>query len=167
MPPPSRIRRILKWTGVGLSLAIVMVWIASCLVPVARTDSAFVATTIEDGVIYAVRTDLNPRLALIIAFITAQRFTRIGIVPPRLILHGWQDGHGYMSLILPLWLLLSLTATPTAWLFHRDRRSQRIRPGCCLRCGYNLTGNTSGVCSECGYHSENSLGMSESEPVGN
>jgi len=34
------------------------------------------------------------------------------------------------------------------WVWHRDRR--RIRPGCCLRCGYDLTGNLSGVCSECG-----------------
>jgi len=49
---------------------------------------------------------------------------------------------------MPFWLLLLLTAIPTAWLWHRDRR--RIRPGCCLRCGYDLTGNTSGVCSECG-----------------
>jgi len=49
---------------------------------------------------------------------------------------------------LPLWLLVLLTAIPTAWLMVRDRR--RIRPGHCLRCGYDLTGNLSGVCSECG-----------------
>jgi len=48
----------------------------------------------------------------------------------------------------PIWILVLVTAIPTAWLWHRDRR--RIRPGCCLRCGYDLTGNTSGVCSECG-----------------
>ena len=49
---------------------------------------------------------------------------------------------------LPLWIPFLLIALPTAWLWHRDRR--RIRPGCCLRCGYDLTGNTSGVCPECG-----------------
>ena len=27
---------------------------------------------------------------------------------------------------------------------------RRIRPGHCLKCGYNLTGNVSGVCPECG-----------------
>ena len=52
------------------------------------------------------------------------------------------------AISIPFWLLLLLTAIPTAWLWHRDRG--RIRPGCCLRCGYNLTGNRSGVCSECG-----------------
>jgi len=49
---------------------------------------------------------------------------------------------------LPFWLLFFFFAMPTAWLFHRDR--WRVRPSCCPRCGYDLTGNTSGVCSECG-----------------
>jgi len=53
-----------------------------------------------------------------------------------------------INAFIPLWLVLLLTAIPTAWLWHRDRR--RIRPGCCLRCGYDLTGNMSGICSECG-----------------
>jgi hypothetical protein len=26
----------------------------------------------------------------------------------------------------------------------------RLKPGCCMKCGYDLTGNLSGVCSECG-----------------
>ena len=30
------------------------------------------------------------------------------------------------------------------------RRWKRPRPGLCKRCSYNLTGNTSGVCPECG-----------------
>jgi len=47
-----------------------------------------------------------------------------------------------------LGLVLLPIALPTAWLWHRDRR--RIPPGHCPGCGYNLTGNTSGVCSECG-----------------
>src|SRR5688572_13300102 len=35
-----------------------------------------------------------------------------------------------------------------AWRFHRSRRLRR--PGLCLKCGYDLTGNLSGVCPECG-----------------
>ena len=49
---------------------------------------------------------------------------------------------------IPLWLPLLLAGVPTLHLFWRDRR--RIPPGHCQRCGYNLTGNVSGVCSECG-----------------
>jgi hypothetical protein len=30
------------------------------------------------------------------------------------------------------------------------RRALRVRAGRCLRCGYDLTGNTSGICPECG-----------------
>ena len=29
-------------------------------------------------------------------------------------------------------------------------RDRRYPPGHCLKCGYNLTGNVSGVCPECG-----------------
>jgi hypothetical protein len=49
---------------------------------------------------------------------------------------------------IPLWMPFSIVAIPTAFLWWRDRR--RIPPGHCRKCGYNLTGNVSGVCPECG-----------------
>ena len=36
------------------------------------------------------------------------------------------------------------------YLFWRDWREPKSRPGYCQKCGYSLTGNTSGVCPECG-----------------
>jgi hypothetical protein len=47
------------------------------------------------------------------------------------------------ALLLAAWPLLGW-ARP-AWIRHRRRR-----PGLCLYCGYDLTGNTSGRCPECG-----------------
>ncbi|MDM8007650.1 MAG: hypothetical protein QUV05_16035 [Phycisphaerae bacterium] len=47
----------------------------------------------------------------------------------------------------PLWMPLVFFAIPTVYLFWHDRR---IPPGHCQSCGYNLTGNVSGVCPECG-----------------
>ena len=49
---------------------------------------------------------------------------------------------------IPLWIPLAIFAVPTALLFYLDRR--RATPGTCARCGYDLTGNTSGRCPECG-----------------
>lgn len=50
-------------------------------------------------------------------------------------------------IVIPLWipLLLGLIPSFVAW-----RRSRRTPPHCCQQCGYNLTGNESGVCPECG-----------------
>ncbi len=56
------------------------------------------------------------------------------------------DGAGAVS--VPLWILLALTGAPTALLWWSDGR--RAPPGHCRRCGYDLTGNVSGRCPECG-----------------
>ncbi len=49
---------------------------------------------------------------------------------------------------VPLWVPWVIVAIPTALLFWLDRR--RIPSGYCKKCGYDLTGNVSGVCPECG-----------------
>lgn len=50
-------------------------------------------------------------------------------------------------IVLPFWLLLLVALIPTAILWYRDCR---IPVGHCQKCGYNLTGNVSGRCPECG-----------------
>lgn len=52
----------------------------------------------------------------------------------------------------PIWLLPALFAPfPTFALIRGPvRRWRRRRRGLCVGCGYNLTGNVSGVCPECG-----------------
>ncbi len=52
------------------------------------------------------------------------------------------------TVVIPLWIPFLIAAVPTAFLFYRDRR--RPGPGHCQSCGYDLTGNVSGVCPECG-----------------
>jgi hypothetical protein len=54
-----------------------------------------------------------------------------------------------------LWFPTALSAVlPAAWIGLRlraaRRRRQRTRAGLCRRCGYDLRGNVSGVCPECG-----------------
>jgi len=52
----------------------------------------------------------------------------------------------------PLWILPLLFAAHPAIAFMRGpfRRYRRRKKGLCIKCGYDLTGNVSGVCPECG-----------------
>ncbi len=49
--------------------------------------------------------------------------------------------------VIPLWLPL-VALVLLAWALRK--RSQPVPLGSCENCGYNLTGNTSGTCPECG-----------------
>jgi hypothetical protein len=53
----------------------------------------------------------------------------------------------HAQLIIPLWTALTLVWGIAALTWYRRRH---ILPGHCRKCGYNLTGNTSGRCPECG-----------------
>jgi hypothetical protein len=57
-------------------------------------------------------------------------------------------GETWSAVVLPFWALLPITATPGVLLLWRHRR--RRRPGHCHECDYDLTGNVSGRCPECG-----------------
>ena len=54
------------------------------------------------------------------------------------------------GVFIPLWIPFVAMAIPTALVWYRDRRPPK---GHCQRCGYNLTGNVTGICPECGERS--------------
>ena len=58
----------------------------------------------------------------------------------------------YIEVAASAWILMPLLCTyPCALLIRGPiRRHRRGKRGLCLKCGYNLTGNMSGVCPECG-----------------
>lgn len=71
--------------------------------------------------------------------------------PQMVWLLGWicaPYGTGGFVVVIPLWhvLCLYLGATLVTYFRHRGLRV----PGHCPQCNYNLTGNTSGSCPECG-----------------
>ena len=51
------------------------------------------------------------------------------------------------NVVLPLWLPLVIVLIPSVTAWYRTRPPP---PGHCLHCSYDLTGNESGVCPECG-----------------
>jgi len=69
---------------------------------------------------------------------------------PQWALIGEYTGTGFRltGICVPLWMSFALAAIPTTllWLFGR-----RAWPAThCRKCGYDLTGNVSGRCPECG-----------------
>lgn len=59
---------------------------------------------------------------------------------------AWAGAFARDTGILPLWLLLCLAVAATGFLWWRNRAPV----GHCGKCGYDLTGNVSGRCPECG-----------------
>ena len=150
MRRPSRARRNLKWTGAGLSLLVIAGWISSLWISanlvLPGNRSCVRLSSGKVMVLFA-----NKDLVLLIGASTAiesQTWQGPQFERPRIEKYQYVNGGILTVVIIPHWVLVLLLIPATAWLWHRDRR--RIPPGCCPWCGYNLTGNTSGVCSECG-----------------
>ena len=170
MPKRSRFRRILKWTCGGMTITLIIAIGLSLLWPVRYRGDTFTFEWSVDGFQYRHSRsvlefsqevlqrgrfierndreglDLNAYPPVLYLYPTGFRI--VSTVTPHgdlLVLPRWSTAR----ISLPHWLLLATTVMPTAVLFWRDRR-RRIPPGHCQRCGYNLTGNVSGKCSECG-----------------
>ena len=153
MAAHPRIRRVAKWTGAGVATLVLLAWAA--IVPLFHSNLLYI-----DFGVGSFRGSLNygalswdwfhrqlPPLAVGVAARWAPRVGNLadcfGIDPPQ-----FKRDAISTYVYLPLWVPFLLVAAPTALLLYRDRR--RTSPGHCPKCGYNLKGNVSGRCSECG-----------------
>jgi hypothetical protein len=94
--------------------------------------------------------DTNPGAALVAArsgIPDGFRFEAASPPPTSAFWPEFNNGPWGSNFTIPLWLPLLALLLPTLLLWYVDRR--RFPPGHC-RCGYNLTGLTSGRCPECG-----------------
>jgi hypothetical protein len=138
MRRPSRFRRFAKWIGIAVCVLILSLW----------------AWSIRRGVQYS-----GPRVfvdigAGSVAFAPRDHATAsrewtpyrirgyLGLSAPGLI-----RGRVGVGVLVPVWIPLLLVGLTTVFLWWRDRS---VPPGHCEGCGYDLTGNVSGVCPECG-----------------
>jgi hypothetical protein len=138
-----RMRASAKWAGIVCCVVLATAWLATpwwtvgygwrSQHVVSLRRGRFIWDNSKDAVSCAFATrerhpGLDWNLAMNLSSITASRYIHAPI------LH------------LPLWIPLLLVAVPTAFLWKLERRPL---PGHCP-CGYDLTGNVSGRCPECG-----------------
>lgn len=148
MVRPFRIRRIAKWMGVSICALIVGAWAVSerygCFLPIGQS----VFLELEHGALdIMLGTSVVPPPGL---HVRAQHWNEIGLREPMigLIKPNWWTTQTFRHVRVPLLHSLFVAFVVTLLLFRIDQR--RIVPGHCADCRYNLTGNTSGVCPECG-----------------
>ena len=131
--PRNRLRTITLWTGTTLSVLIAVAFVVSAW--------WYMAAQANEARVYVVSGAI------------AVRLDAPWSAP--LVFGGHSDGlrswnfWGIESwwVKIPLYAVFAAVAIPTllVWRFW----PKPVKPGHC-RCGYDLTGNTSGVCPECG-----------------
>ena len=155
-----RIRRIAKWTGLVLCALVLVAWAVSSLGYVFGYRGGGVSLGSWFGSVFFGHAEHDDTTS---GRFVWRRFTPVGELPvrDRLFSHWWPRWEIQETLHprtpyeprlantvwVPLWILFVVLAVPTVLLWRSDRKPP---PGRCQRCGYNLTGNTSGICPECG-----------------
>lgn len=155
MTQPRRRRPMLKWCGLGLSLvlglALVSSLVVDCLYARNISSSRCLIICLSEGAMGG--GCVTGRVP------AAFKAWRISYAVPDWISFSRRQVSGALShwypyflgpgiIAVPLWIPFVLAALGTAVLWWRDRGGTPVH--CCRRCGYDLTGNVSGVCPECG-----------------
>jgi hypothetical protein len=146
--------RVLLWMSVAASVVVLAVWLASGWYTLCVNYYGVVVVDIERGCITVLK-DLGSR-----RFFWGTEFWW-ALRPARGSSLRWTLPHTaqcaqstcgiWGEINMPLWSLFLVAAVPMLlWV----RRGRSHPPGHCAICGYDLTGNVSGVCSECGTATE-------------
>ena len=145
----KRLRSTIKWGGAVLTVLLLVVWVGSAW---------WWCNFIPRSVSYA--------MAIERGTLAVEWVTPAPTLPDRYL--GWHTGWSRpfrlmwwfrlesgtvvrggtaTEVVVPLWFGAFSFGLPTIILWFGDRRRA---PGLCIKCGYDLRGNASGVCPECG-----------------
>ena len=147
--PRHRLRRRMKWAGTLGCATIATLFVSSifCSVVFCGLDRVYV---IAHGCAKIITSDYPYRTVGVRIRKTSRMvrkyWYRMYFVWPSI----QHQSTGRMGIIsVPLWMPFAAIAVPTCFFWQRDRRYRRRERGVCIACGYDLTGNTSGVCPGC------------------
>ena len=140
-----RARRILKWVSMCACAAVLIAAVTSVWVHVWIYSKRFGAELYGGNVFFA---DFHSPVCTPQYGVSIER-SRYELYLPRFtpFKGAYLDETGADEAVVPLWCLLVLAGPATALLWWRDRRKPAAH---CQNCGYDLTGNVSGTCPECG-----------------
>ena len=143
----SRLRSPLKWAGLAASLLLAFPWASSFH----RIWDSWWDLALRSGY----RVTINEGCIALVHAGRGANDVCEGFHPPAWHL-SWQISlrpqvhRNETWIILPTWAAIAFVFLPTALIWRYDLRQRRPKPGHCLGCGYDLTGNQSGLCPECG-----------------
>ncbi|MHC5112221.1 MAG: hypothetical protein ACYTHJ_20380 [Planctomycetota bacterium] len=139
--------RKLRWFGVALSLLLLVAWLGSAFFWAYLSDGSRIKMHVAGGVLSI---EWNEALIAKNKYFMGGRRT-LGMFPSHLpsrhTYRFWSSAPKAVAIGLAVPSLLMLLFTGLLWLWAW--RSYRP-PGSCRKCGYDLTGNTTGTCPECG-----------------
>lgn len=149
---PAR-RRITRWVLLSMSLLIAMTWVVNYRA-YAVYYGDFLAVGIVSGFLVVGGPSPFPGRGWECGWHVPRSvwWDQMGLRLPYVEVSPQQATRKIIEVGVPFWLLFTLFILPTIWMFRRRRIAG---PGC-RYCGYDLTGNVSGVCPECGRECDDS-----------
>ena len=155
MRPHPRIRAAVQWGGLGLTLLLAAVWVASAWWGCKYRFGPGTWLEGGTGLVQFVHnqdpsTDgwWNPGLRAY-RFKTPQMYWRFqwSYKP----VYPWSASSRVLSITVPLWSIAVATAFSSALAWRASRRAVRLRPHSCRCCAYPRAGLAAGApCPECG-----------------
>jgi len=148
----QRLRSTIKWGSTVLTVLLLIMWIGSAWIEFGVTLNPTMIGGIDGGCIWVLK-DTSGVIPEVQA--TCEWSPGFSVHPAHF--YWWFDYAHSMTvrfrvsrteLVIPLWPLVAPFALLTCWVWWRHLRY--LAPGHCSICGYDLRGNTSGACPECG-----------------
>ena len=166
--------RVLKWTGILACVMLACLWLVSAWYNIGwtgylRGGEYELMLWVANGDVHANYTVYNETALSYWSRRGAKTKSGLGIAPATVrgawwvyphwpfeggqVLDGTRSNSGvvwgyWRGIALPIWaplLLMTVLTASVGWLGRA-----RYREGYCRKCGYDLTGNVSGRCPECG-----------------